>query len=212
MDCPHSIAPSDEELLTYALDGEALSSRAQHHIEQCETCQRRLARYQKANAFLVSRLYRSLCPSGAELSDYCSDSGSSLAQEDSVRIASHLQECPLCAAEVDETRRFFRAPLVDPSAPGFSPRVTLRRLFATRVQRQPQFVLRGEVADASQGCWPCQYRAECVDLSLHLSRTTSGEHMLLGILTSTNPAETQEAFDGVIAELYPDSPSTRAGN
>src|SRR5690242_2251889 len=99
MECQHSIAPSDEELLTYALDGEALSSGAQHHLEQCETCQGRLARYQKANAFLVSRLYRSLCPSGVELSNYCSDRISALAEEERVRIASHLLECPLCAAE-----------------------------------------------------------------------------------------------------------------
>ncbi len=56
--------------------------------------------------------------------------------------------------------------------------------------------------DESEAAWPRQYKAESVDISLHLSRTSSGEHMLLGILISTNPAESVEALEGIPAELY----------
>jgi hypothetical protein len=54
----------------------------------------------------------------------------------------------------------------------------------------------------SEAAWPRQYKAESVDLSLHLSLTSSGEHMLLGILTSIDPAESVDALEGVPAELY----------
>src|SRR6266567_1272969 len=57
MDCSHPMAPDDEELLEFALDGEALTEEASRHLEHCETCQRRLAEYKDINASLVSHLY-----------------------------------------------------------------------------------------------------------------------------------------------------------
>ncbi len=197
MDCLNSIAPTDEELLSFALDGEALPEEASNHLRQCETCKRRLARYEQANTFLVSHLYRSLCPSGEQLSLYCADL---LPADQRMSIANHVLDCPLCATEVAETRSFLQAQDIDLPAPFFSPGAMVRRIFAARVQRpQPQFAVRGETSEAA---WPRQYKAETVDLSLHLSRTSSGEHMLLGILTSVDPAESVEAFEGVPAELY----------
>jgi len=35
LDCLHPIAPDDEELLRFALDGEALSVEASRHLEEC---------------------------------------------------------------------------------------------------------------------------------------------------------------------------------
>jgi hypothetical protein len=35
MDCLHHTAPDDEELLRFALDGEALSIEASRHLEEC---------------------------------------------------------------------------------------------------------------------------------------------------------------------------------
>lgn len=196
MDCLNSIAPTDEELISFALDGEALPEEANNHLEQCETCKRRLARYEQTNAFLVSRLYRSQCPSGEQLSLY---SANLLPADQSIHIANHVLDCPLCAAEVAETRSFLHEDIELPSA-SLSPRTFIRRIFATRVTRpQPQFVVRGETSEAA---WPRQYKAEIVDLSLHLSRSSSGEHMLLGILTSVDPTENVDALEGVVAELY----------
>ena len=198
MDCLNSIAPTDEELISFALDDEALPAEANNHLQQCETCQKRLARYKQTNAYLLSHLYRSQCPSGQELSLYCADL---VSEEDRIRIANHVLDCPLCANEVAETRGFLRTLDIEPPVPAFSPRALLRPIFATRVLRtQPQFAVRG--SDSSETPWPRQYKAETVDLSLHLSFTSKAERMLLGIITSIDPKESVEIFEGVAAELY----------
>src|SRR5260370_174579 len=201
MDFFHEAAPNEEELIAFALDDEALSPEAQDHLEHCEVCQQRVARYRQTNASLVARLYRTQCPNSAELSFYSAGGGGNeggLSPEDRQRIASHLLDCSLCMAEVEETRRFMAQPIEFP-APAFSPHALVRRIFATPVKRQQLLVVRG---DAQDTVWPRQYKAEAVDLSLHLSRTSSGEHMLLGILTSSDPAEDVDALEGVLAELH----------
>jgi hypothetical protein len=197
MDCFIENAPNDEELIAYALDGEALSPGAQQHLEQCEVCQQRVARYQQTNASLVARLYRTQCPTSTELSFY-SVGGETLSLERRQQIASHVLDCPLCMAEVEETRRFMAEPIEFP-VPAFSPRALVRRIFATPVKRQQLLIVRGDAQDSG---WPRLYKAEAVDLSLHLSRTSSGEHMLLGILTSSDPSEDVDALEGVLAELH----------
>ncbi len=199
MDCANSLAPTDEELISFALDDEALPTEVSNHLQQCETCQTRLTRYKQTNAYLLSHLYRSQCPSGQELSLYCAGM---LSNEESIRIANHILDCPLCANEVAETRQFLRALDVELPKPAFSLRAILHPVFATRVFRtQPQFAVRGE-SDSSETSWPRQYKAETVDLSLHLSFTSKGERMLLGIITSIDPEESVEIFEGVAAELY----------
>jgi hypothetical protein len=197
MDCLNSIAPTDEDLISLALDEETLPEEANNHLQQCETCQQRLARYKQVNAYLLSHLYRSQCPSGEELSLYCADL---LSADERVRIANHVQDCPLCTNEVTETRKFLRTLDIELPVSSWSPRALLRPIFASRVMHtQPQFAVRG---NNSETAWPRQYKAESVDLSLHLSLTSSGEHMLLGILTSIDPAESVDALEGVPAELY----------
>ncbi|HZU70273.1 MAG TPA: hypothetical protein VFA09_23590 [Ktedonobacteraceae bacterium] len=199
MDCKESTAPNDEELLRFALDGEALSEDARNHLEQCETCKQRLASYQQANTFLLSHLYRSECPSAEELSMYCAQYDF-LPDERRVRIANHLLGCPLCAMEAEEARQFLRIQDIPSSLPAFAPRSLVRRIFASQVQKsQAQFAVRSNAPESS---WPRQYKAESIDLSLHLSLASNGEYMLLGILTGTDPSESVEALEGVAAELY----------
>jgi hypothetical protein len=67
-DCLNPIAPSNEELIGFALDGESLSEEASRHLEQCETCKQRLDFCKQVNASLLSRLYRSQCPTATQLS------------------------------------------------------------------------------------------------------------------------------------------------
>jgi hypothetical protein len=105
MDCYLENAPTDEELIAFALDDEVLGQEARQHLEQCEVCQQKVARYRQANAGLVARLYRTQCPTTTELSFY-SLGGETLTPQRRQQIASHVLECPLCIAEVEETRRF----------------------------------------------------------------------------------------------------------
>ena len=199
MDCLHPLALDDEELLRFALDGEEVSEEASKHLGQCTTCQQRLTRYKKAHSFLVSHLYRSQCPSGTELSLYCAGL---LPEDQRVTIANHILDCPLCTAEAEDTRQFLAETGGDllPSHPlplhALNGSVLL--IFATLIKQQAQLVVRG---DTDPSAWPRQYRADSIDLSLHLSRASSGAFMLLGILT--DPRESIEAFEGMLAELYP---------
>ncbi len=199
MDCFNSIAPTDEELISFALDDEPLPAEANNHLQQCETCQRRLSRYKQANEYLLSHLYRSQCPSGQEISLYCAGL---VSEEDRIRIANHVLDCPLCAQEVKDARTFLQTVDFDLPEPAFSFRSLLRPVIATRVfRKQVQFAIRGD-SDSSETSWPRQYKAESVDLSLHLSFTGKGERMLLGIITSIDPDESVEIFEGVAVELY----------
>jgi hypothetical protein len=197
------MAPDDEELLGFALDGEALPVAKKAHLDQCDICQQRLARYKHVNSTLVAQVYRRLCPSGTQLSFYCADL---LPADEKTTIAAHILDCPLCASEVMETRRFMHEVHIDDislSDIGFAPRATIRRVFGQLVRQQAQLVLRNGSNNISEKSWPRQYRAESIDLSLHLSRSSNGEYMLIGILTSVDNAESVDAFEGAPAELYP---------
>jgi hypothetical protein len=105
MDCMHDVAPSDEDLIAFALDGEPLSPEAQAHLDQCDICQQRLRRFHRAHIALVARFYRSLCPDAAELSYY---SIGGLSDERRQAIAAHLRDCPLCQRDIEEARRYLR--------------------------------------------------------------------------------------------------------
>ncbi|HZR40495.1 MAG TPA: hypothetical protein VFB12_10290 [Ktedonobacteraceae bacterium] len=146
MECFNSLPPTDEELLGFALDGQNLSQEARDHLEQCETCQKRLASYRQANAYLISQLYRSQCPTSKQISFYCID----LLQEDErMRVANHILDCPLCATELAETRQFLQAQAqaqdIELATPLFSPGALVRRVFAIRaIHPQSESILRND--------------------------------------------------------------------
>ena len=196
MNHSHTLAPTNEELLGVAYDEEILSPEKIEHLEQCEDCQQRLASYRRLNSRLISKLYRSACPGAVELNYYCLGG---LSPEDRLTIASHVLDCPACADDVAEIRRQQAAFEPVPAA-GFSLSAAVRRLFATLVVQQAQPVVTRDLAPAAG--WPRQYRAESIDLSLHLSRASNGETMLVGIVTSRDPRTTSEAFEGVTVDLY----------
>lgn len=204
MDCLHSNAPDDEELLRFALDDEPLRKEAREHLAQCETCQQRLRMFKQVNNALTAKFYRSQCPNAEQLSFYCADL---LPADDRMHIAAHILDCPLCSAEVVATRRFMAEvePLPVPApVPVLSPYTVLngvRRIAASLVRQQAQLVLRNGNTP-TESSWPRQYQAETIDLSLHLSRASNGDYLLLGILSSVDNAENVDAFEGAKAELY----------
>ena len=208
MDCLHSNAPDDEELLRFALDEEPLRKEAQEHLAQCETCQQRLRMFKQVNNALTAKFYRSQCPSAEQISFYCADL---LPPDDKMHIAAHILDCPLCSAEVVVTRRFMAEvePLPVPF-PVLSPRSVfndVRRIAASLVRQQAQLVMRNGNTP-TEISWPRQYQAETIDLSLHLSRASNGDYLLLGILSSVNNVENVDAFEGAKAELYAASNTT----
>ena len=200
MNCLHSMAPNEEELLRYALDDEPLRIGAKEHLEQCSCCQQRLAAYKQTNAFLLSRLYRSQCPSPTQLNHYCINL---LPTDDMFRITDHIKICPLCAAELGDIRHFlgdfeqFPAPVLSSS-----PMSMLKQVLATLVPWQPQMVTRTLMPDAQETSWPRQYRAGTLNISLHLSRNSSGEMILLGLFSSVDAEESVEDLEGISVELH----------
>ena len=102
VDTFHKMTLRDEDIVRYALDGEPLPQAAETHLKNCVCCQRRLGRYMRLNGALLARLYRSQCPGKIRLSQYCVGM---LSTGDAIQITGHLEECPLCAAEVAEMRR-----------------------------------------------------------------------------------------------------------
>lgn len=191
----HASALSNEQLMSIAYDDDTLSQPEREHLEQCAICQQQLTAYRETNTRLRSRLYRTLCPDAIRLNYYCLGM---VPEEERVAVASHLLDCPSCADEVAEIRRLQASvELYPPTA--FSPGAFIRRLFATLVVQQAQPVVRDDVRVTG---WPRQYRAESLDLSLHLSRASNGEMMLLGIITSSDPEVTVDAFEGAIVGLY----------
>jgi hypothetical protein len=206
MDCLHAMAPHEEEILGFALDEKPLSVSTRTHLEQCEICQKRLANFKQLNRTLLAQMYRRFCPSGMQLSMYCEG----LLLPDEMRpIAFHLRECPLCAAEVADTRRFMEAASLDTIVVPFSPHEGVPRVVARLVHQQVQQVTRGREDMAGKG-WLRQYRADSIDLSLYLSDASSGGYMLRGILTSADNQESVDAFEGARAELYTTTDAEKA--
>lgn len=178
--CPSSMAPSDEELVRYALDEDPLPIGAAGHLEHCSICQQRLTSYKQTNDFLLVQLYRHSCPSATLLNHYCADL---LADDETMHTAWHIQDCPLCRAEVADIRHVLNN--FDPfPEPEESPvRRFVHRIIATLIPLQPQLVMRGMSALPAQTVWPRQYRAGDINASIHLSRGAMG-YIILGLFSS----------------------------
>jgi hypothetical protein len=195
MNCLNTMAPGDEDILKYILDEAPLSQEARVHINQCPTCQQRLANYKDINAFLVSSLYRHQCPGSMQLSLYCADE---LSGEERTEVAIHLRTCPLCAQEVADTRRFLAdTELTD--GPMDTIEDTIHRIVATLLPSQPALVVRNT---AKATGWPRQYRAEAYSLLLDLSADKQEQYTLIGTLTHQNDAISLDIFEGKEVELH----------
>jgi hypothetical protein len=192
---PHTLALSNEELMSVAYNEDTLSQAEREHLAQCSICQQQLAVYTRTNTQLLTKLYRSVCPSAVELNYYCLGM---IPAAQKMSVASHILDCPSCADDVTLIRRQQAAfEPFSPATPSFQ--AAIRRLVATLVVQQAQPVLREHTHDNG---WPRQYRAESIDLSLHLSRTSNNDIMLLGIITSSDDTETVNAFEGMVVELF----------
>ena len=215
-DCLDPMAPTDEELMHYVLDGEPLSDETQKHLDTCPICQQRVALYTGTNAFLTSSLYRTQCPSPITLANYCTPiSFNLLSANERTQITQHITICPLCSTEIATLRSDLASTNLFPESEpplratvySFSAPATVRRLVATLQTQRPQLVTRSTMNGAngnttSDTSWPKHYKADTLDISLHLSRGSNGDIMLLGLFTSTDPDQDIEAFEGCLVDLY----------
>jgi hypothetical protein len=189
------MAPGDDDILKYVFDEVPLSQEARTHIKQCSTCQQRLANYRDINNFLVSSLYRHQCPDSMQLSLYCAGE---VTKEERGQITAHLRQCPLCAQEVADTRRFLAdTELTD--GPVDTLEDTVHRIVAALLPPQPSLVVRN-MAKATG--WPRQYRAEAYSLLLDLSTDKQEKYTLIGTLTHLNDTISLDIFEGKEVELH----------
>ncbi|HTK08453.1 MAG TPA: hypothetical protein VL485_14885 [Ktedonobacteraceae bacterium] len=198
-ECSHPMAPNEEELWRHVLDDDPLPSEKIVHVRQCSLCQTQITTYTTANNFLLKKLYRSECPDPTRLNLYCAGY---LPIDDVFLIDAHVRICPLCAHELSEIRQLLANFDPFPEAP-VMPRERVARIFALFVPWQPQLILRGDDSPPpSSHSWPRQYRANDLNISLHLSRASNGEVLLIGLLSSADPGEFLEELEGILAELY----------
>ncbi len=194
--CLRPLAPTDEELLRHALDGEKLSIAAKEHLEQCPFCQQRLAEYASTNSLILSHLYRSQCPDATMLSHYCIGI---LSMDEAMGVTSHLELCPLCTNEVAEIRllltTFEPFPQENLSAPSAT-----SHIIASPIPWQP-IIWNGSDSTRDQS-WPRQYQTDTISISLHLARDKQGILLLLGQLSTRNGIEHIEILAGAKVELY----------
>lgn len=195
MNCLNTMAPGDEDILKYVLDEAPLSREARVHIEQCPTCQQRLANYKDINAFLVSSLYRHQCPDSMQISLYCAGE---LSEAERTQVATHLRTCPLCAQEVADTRRFLAETELT-NGPEDMLEETVRRIVATLQPPPPSLVVRNTVKATG---WPRQYRAEAYSLLLDLSANQLEQFTLIGTLTHLDDTISLDVFEGKEVELH----------
>ena len=95
MNCTAPPELSDAQLWTY-VDGES-SPPVLAHLARCQHCYARAMQLARLSGRLKLNLYRLPCPTPIELGDY------HLGMLDPVqaeRIARHLDDCPLCSAEI----------------------------------------------------------------------------------------------------------------
>lgn len=197
MDCLCLVAPKDEDLLRYALDGEALSLLATEHLASCPVCQQRLNRYATANDFLLAHLYRCQCPDMTTLSHYCAKMLSAHEEE---KVREHIQMCPLCTVSVAETHRFLASPMpfVESDVP-LCP-VPVRLENNSEPANERPFTVPQKPA-VQPRVWPYLHQTDTVTLSLRVKPACQNKLLLTGSLVTKSSADAC-SFAGIMVELY----------
>lgn len=188
--------PLNDDQLTAALDGDA-DTPVLDHLARCEGCAARLAQAQLFEQALTSQLYRWDCPPSHQLGEYHLGL---VSQSTDRTIVRHLEQCPLCRAELETLRVFTRETLPEPQvftppASAAAERPPLRRrlgeLIARVVPRAPGRVLRGN----SSG--PIIAEATGATIVLDVQSGVDGQVALLGQIVS----DEVERWLGALVEL-----------
>ncbi|GCE19521.1 hypothetical protein KDK_33210 [Dictyobacter kobayashii] len=198
MDCLCLVAPKDEELLRYTLDGEALPTAAKEHLVDCIICQQRLNSYTYANNFLLSQLYRCQCPDMTVLSHYCIGLLSAH-EEDEIR--AHVESCPVCATDIAEMRSFLGspAPVMSSDLPlPFS--VDTQPVSVDFSSCQPPIALQPQTSHVR--VWPYLHQTDNALLSLYVKRDYESGITFYGSLLPKSDEDDPAIFADMKIELY----------
>ena len=114
-----------EDLVAYAY-GEA-TPEIVAHVATCPACREAAGEYTQLQRELGARLYRFDCPTPQTLGEYTLYF---LSAEEQTRVAAHVGDCPLCAAELRTLRDFLASELAA-TVPSLMTR--LKRTIATLV-------------------------------------------------------------------------------
>jgi len=103
MSCSFPPELTDEQLMV-VLDGES-SPDVRQHLIHCTHCRSRFEKLYQFEVFLRRKLRRRDCPTSDALRDYAL----ALPQTERELIASHVEQCPRCKAEIEELHEFLQA-------------------------------------------------------------------------------------------------------
>ena len=175
--CSHPPALSDLDLIA-AVDGEALDDIVAH-LRACPFCAQRASEFAALQNLLRKQLYRVLCPSSDQLLALLHGW---LDSSQTMQIQSHVNSCPLCAADM---RLLIDAASVPAAAPA-GPLNRLRRVVAELITPRapsPLTAAYGVMRGSSSG-GQYAYRAENIQLMLDVERAAAypGRLILLGLL------------------------------
>jgi hypothetical protein len=189
MICSLPPALTDEQLFA-ALD-ETADPAVLAHLAGCPSCAARLERARKPDRDLVDRLYRWDCPPAQQLADYYLGLAAS---EQAQNIEMHLAQCPGCAAEVAQLRRFLAAAGLPAALAQAVPKRPIRAGLVARLRPASH-----GGAPAVRGAGHSSLVAEADGLTIYLEVQPAGDAqvMLLGQLMADDP----DAWAGGLVEL-----------
>ena len=191
MDCS-APPPLTDDQLSAALDA-VEDDGVRSHLVRCAFCAGRLAHARALEQRGAGALYRWDCPPAAALRDYHMGL---VGPADAATLASHVQRCPRCAAELNELAVFLgpdAAPPLTPSRPP-APRAWpgLRELVASLMPRAAGPALRGA------GRQPLLATAGDIAVLIDFAPAADGTVALIGQLID---AEDQDRWAGALVEV-----------
>lgn len=176
----------DKALLAY-IDGEA-DPEVVAHLERCPHCRDRAQHLARLQDRLTGQLYRSTCPSPAELGEYHLGL---LPSDQAADVASHLAECPHCTREIAQLKDYLSELKPDLEFSLLERiRVLVARLLRARREngssKEPAYAgLRGK----AEG--PYLYQADDIQIAVEIQDDIErpGRKVLLGLVTDTDLQE-----------------------
>lgn len=189
MNCTDPPALTDLELAMY-VDGEATAATIAH-LAHCPSCRERAAALAQQQVDQQTLLFRSTCPTPAELRDY---QLGLLARADQSTIALHLARCPHCTHELFVLETFLLPQTEPDTAPWYTP-ITL--LVAELIQQVQALGTGAQLAGQRGATAPLQlFQSGEVQVGITIEEEpTSGTYTINGLIANGQALLTDNMMD-----------------